>query len=291
MQIAYHIGTHYTDNDKLLKCLLKNKEDLLNQGILVPGPGQYRDQIKSAVFRAIEEEDAAAIRAEFLEAALDGTPADRLVISNDQFLSGPRRILERGQLYRLSRQRTEALNRIFGQDQLEIHLAIRNLASFIPEAFAPSQDQTFEQFLQDTDLDMLSWTDVVVAIREAAPYANITVWCNEDTPLLWSQLIRELSGIDPTSKIVGGFDLLADIMSDEGMRRLMDYLKSHPPQTEVQKRRVIAAFLDKFALEDEIEEELDLPGWTEEIVDDLTEAYEEDVYNISRIPGVTFISP
>lgn len=61
--------------------------------------------------------------------------------------------------------------------------------------------------------------------------------------------------------------------------------------TEMQKRRVMVAFLDKFAIEDEIEEELDLPGWTDELVDELTDTYEEDCFSLSRIPGVTVIAP
>jgi hypothetical protein len=54
---------------------------------------------------------------------------------------------------------------------------------------------------------------------------------------------------------------------------------------------VIAAFLDKFALDDEIEEELDMPGWTEALVDDLSDQYDEDVLAIQRMPGVTMIAP
>jgi len=75
------------------------------------------------------------------------------------------------------------------------------------------------------------------------------------------------------------------------MQRFRAYLKSHPTMTEMQKRRVIAAFLDKFAIEDEIEEELDAPGWTEETIDALTDLYEEDMHVIARIPGVSFIAP
>ena len=54
---------------------------------------------------------------------------------------------------------------------------------------------------------------------------------------------------------------------------------------------MIAAFLDKFALDEEIEEELDMPGWTEELVAELTEVYDEDVLAIQRIPGVTVLTP
>mgnify|MGYP006084880829 FL=1 len=61
--------------------------------------------------------------------------------------------------------------------------------------------------------------------------------------------------------------------------------------TEIQKRRVISAFLDKFALEEEIEDELDLAGWTKDLMDDMTDVYDEDMLEVQRIPGITLIAP
>ena len=42
---------------------------------------------------------------------------------------------------------------------------------------------------------------------------------------------------------------------------------------------------------EEVEEEIDLPGWTEDTVAVLTDSYEEDVLRIASMPGVRFISP
>ena len=61
--------------------------------------------------------------------------------------------------------------------------------------------------------------------------------------------------------------------------------------TEIQKRRVIAAFLDKYALDDAIEEEVDLPGWSQDLMRQMTETYEEDIFRINRISGVDLVSP
>jgi hypothetical protein len=80
-------------------------------------------------------------------------------------------------------------------------------------------------------------------------------------------------------------------MEAEGMRRLRAYLGSHPPQNEVQRRRILAAFLDKYARDEEIEEVIDVPGWTEATVDAMTLAYEADLATIQAIPGVTFLAP
>ena len=57
--------------------------------------------------------------------------------------------------------------------------------------------------------------------------------------------------------------------------------------TEMQKRRVISTFLDKFALE----EEVDLAGWDDDMMDDMTDVYDEDMLEVQRIPGVTLIAP
>ena len=119
----------------------------------------------------------------------------------------------------------------------------------------------------------------------------VTVWCNEDTPLIWAEIIREMAGLDHGERIQGGFDLLREIMSPEGMKRFRAYLHDHPVMSEMQKRRVMAAFLDKFALDEVLEEEIDIPGWTAELVDEITELYEEDVFQLQRIPGVHLISP
>jgi hypothetical protein len=40
------------------------------------------------------------------------------------------------------------------------------------------------------------------------------------------------------------------------MQRFAAYLKSHPEMTEIQKRRVISTFLDKFALEEKYRKSL-----------------------------------
>ena len=54
---------------------------------------------------------------------------------------------------------------------------------------------------------------------------------------------------------------------------------------------MIAAFLDKFAIEDALEEELDMPDWTDELVEQMTEIYDADVAQIQQIPGIRMLLP
>ncbi|MFT5341897.1 MAG: hypothetical protein ACI9BH_001110 [Paracoccaceae bacterium] len=291
MQIILHTGAHYTDDDRLMKCLLRNKGDFAKRGIAVPGPGKYRKLLKDT-FNALKDAPASPdARDVLIDAMLDEEQADRLILSNTHFFGAPRASVRQGVLYPMAAERIATMRQLFPDDQVEVFMAIRNPASFLPAVFDHSPHDEFADFLGGIAPQDVLWSETLMRIRDAAPNVPITVWCNEDTPLLWAQIIRDLAGLEHGEKIVGGFDLLSEIMTREGMKRFRAYLKSHAVMSETQKRWVISAFLDKFAIEEKLEEELDLPGWTDELVNEMTDIYDEDVFTIQRLPGVQMITP
>jgi hypothetical protein len=85
-------------------------------------------------------------------------------------------------------------------------------------------------------------------------------------------------------------DVLAQIMPAEGLARLNSYLKSHPPGSPALRRKVVTAFLDKFATPDRTEVEVEMPDWLPETVSRLTEDYDRDVGRLAAMPGVQFLS-
>ncbi|SEQ99981.1 hypothetical protein [Thalassovita taeanensis] len=290
MQVVLHAGAHNTDEDRLIKCLLKNSGALSEQGIVVPGPSRYRRLIRDTLQAMGKAPPAPDARALLLDAILESDPPDRLVLSNENFFSVPKSAINKGVIYPGAEEKLARFCELFAADQVELFMAIRNPATFLPAVFSQSPGGDFMDFMGGTDPRYIRWSELILRLREAVPSVQMTIWCNEDTPLLWAQLIRDMAGLEPNAKISGGFDLLSEIMSKEGMKRFRAYLKTHPVMNEIQKRRVIAAFLDKFALENEIEQEVDLPGWTDELIEDLTEFYDDDVFQISRIPGVQMIA-
>tara|TARA_R110002124_G_scaffold131954_1_gene294452 strand:- start:659 stop:1357 length:699 start_codon:yes stop_codon:yes gene_type:complete len=226
-----------------------------------------------------------------MDAFLDEGEAERVILSDANFFRTPKSAVEGGILYPAGPVRMMRMVEIFARDEVEIFMAIRNPATLLPILYSKSDGKDLEAFWGGHDPRDVLWSQTIGLLREAVPNVPITVWCNEDTPLLWGHIIRQMAGLPDDRKIIGGFDLLSSIMSDEGMKRFRAYLKDHPVMTEHQKRRAIAAFLDKYALEGEVEEELDMPGWTEELVEDMTEAYDEDVATIATIPGVRVLLP
>ncbi len=293
MQVAIHLGAHCTDDDRLLKSLLSNKNILAEEGISIPGPGRYRTMLQEAARNLKGKPASPELQEKIRDEILHDRNAARVVLSDENFICVHARIFENAMLYEKSSYKTHWLRNLFPADQVEFHIGIRNPASFIPAAFChPDQrHDSFMDFIAGTDVKDVRWSDVILTIRENNPDCPLTVWCNEDTPLIWSEVLREMSGHDPLTRLNDDFGILQTIMKPAGLRRMNEYLAANPPQTEVQRRRVLAAFLEKFAIDDEVEEELDAPGWTEDLVAELTEFYEEDLFEIERLSGVTFLSP
>lgn len=291
MQVVIHAGAHMTDEDRLIQCLLQNKERFSAIGTDVPDPRTYRKLLRDILNTAMKSGINDEARDVVLDTINHDVAADRLVLSNHGFFGTHKMAVGQGQLYPQADARIEALRQIFPNDGIEFFIALRNPASFFPALIPKTPYETMEDYLNGVDPGAFRWTDTVRRLRDAFPEMPMTIWCNEDTPLIWGQVVREMGGLDPNASFEGEFSLLSEIMSEEGMGRFEAYLSRHPDMPETQKRRVIAAFLDKFVMEDEIEEELDLPGWTEAVVDRLTEIYDEDVYEVARVTGVNMIAP
>jgi len=290
MRIVYHLGAHFTDEERLLKCLLKNREVLSQYGVVVPGPKRYRNLLRDT---AIQLKGSAASRdtqALILDKIMEEDVADRMVMSWDSFLSLAPWALD-GTLYPAAGDRVRAFSQIFPEIEAEFHLSIRNPATFLPALFEKLPNKTYEDFIGKTDIFDLHWSDVIERILAQNPGTPLTIWCDEDTPLIWPEVLRIVAGLPDDAALEGENDLLASLMSGEGMSRMQTYLQSHPPASVMQRRKVVSAFLDKFALPERIETTIEMPGWTTELVDELTATYEQDVHRIANMPGVTFIAP
>ncbi|SEM51709.1 hypothetical protein SAMN04488003_101391 [Loktanella fryxellensis] len=291
MEIALHIGANCTDQDMLLKSILKNGDVMAAHNVGAPGPGKYRRLLRETIQVLNGSTPGPDARQILLDSIVGDAVPDRLVLSNTNFICIPNRIFENGLFYPQAEFKLRGMMQLFPQDEFDIYLALRDPATFLPDAYARSKAESYAAFLQGHDPHNLQWSDLVRRIRRIAPQAALTVWCNEDTPLIWSELVRDIAGLDHDVKITGGFDLLATIMSQEGMGRLLAYLRAHPPRNDAHKRQVIAAFLDKYARDDVVDETVDLPGMTADDVADLSAAYDEDVALIAGMPDVTFVAP
>lgn len=290
MQVAFHIGAHFTDEERLSRVLLANAPTLSQGGIVVPEPGRYRRTVRDLLVAL----KGAAADTETQETLLDAMTAQdhvqRLILSNDNFMGFPARMIAKDGFHTLAPARLRALANLFPSAKVEFHIGLINPATLIPQLLAFVKGADYDSLMCGQDPAELRWAPVVQRMVQAIDGRTLVVWCNEDTPLIWPEVVRRLAGVAPEAAMQGDEAVLETIMAPEGMARMKAYMASHPPQSAAQRRKIVTAFLDKFGLADRIEIEVPLPGWDDALVADITAAYDADVAEIAAMPGVEFIS-
>lgn len=288
MRIVYHLGAHCTDEDRLVRCLLKNRAVLADQGIAVPSPTRYRRLLRETAVQLKGQAASTEAQDMLLDQIMDAPEADRLILSWDSFMSFPAWAV-RGTLYSFAGERVRAFTRIFPEIEAEFHLGLRNPATYLPALRDKVQERGHSDVMVEANPRDLRWSDAVRQILEHNPGVPLTVWCDEDTPLIWPEVLQAVSGHASNTVLTDSEDVLSLVMTETGLGRMRTYCAEHPPATVAQRRRIVTAFLEKFARPDQIEMKIDIPGWTDALVAELTDRYLEDVERIRRIPGVTVI--
>ena len=288
MRIVYHLGAHCTDEDRLVRCLLKNRAVLAGQGIEVPSPTRYRKLMREKLILLKDDVATDDMQALLLDQIMDADNADRLILSWDNFLNFPSWAVTGG-LYYLAGERVNALRRVFPSLEVECHLAIRNPATFLPDLKQKVAAKGTKEGLAPIDPMEMSWSNVVRQILYHNPGVPLTVWCDEETPLIWPEVLQAVSGHAPGTPLVDTDEVLSLIMNEIGLARMKAYCAEHPPQSVGQRRRIVTAFLEKFSRPDQVTVEIDMPGWTDDYVAALTKRYLDDVDRIAGMSGVTMI--
>ena len=169
--------------------------------------------------------------------------------------------------------------------------ALRNPASFVPNLFHASNVTEFGGILNNSNPLSLKWSELVLRLRNAFPDLPMFLWCNEDTPFIWGQIIRTLTNLPYPQKIRGDFDLYQWGGGGGAFARFQQYLETHPSMNVSQLKKVMFAFAERFALPDVMDEVIDAPNWTDTLIEKLTIIYDKDIEAIARIPKTQLLLP
>jgi hypothetical protein len=290
MEIALHIGAHLTDDGRLLRCLVKNRDALFGQKIEVPGPGRYREALIRMAAAGVDGDLSPDAGQMLLDECLDSDETRRVVFSEANMLSWKSGAVRGSALYPQAGARMAGLRTAFADHQVNLFLAIRNPASLLP-ALMPHVKPQVQQTLRTARPEGLRWGPMVVALRQFWPEAHLTVWCDEDTPFIWHRILQAVSGHAEDVALDHTFDWFDQVMVDGGAQKLETYLRAAPPVDDAHRQRVIAAFLDKYYDSEKVDVDVSIAEWDEDIIDTITELYEEDVDHLATSTDVTLIQP
>ncbi len=292
MRVVYHLGVHHTDEGRLVRSLLKNRDALMRQGVVVPGPGRYRHMLRDVVNRLRGDPASDATQEVLLEAISDIDRPERIVLSNDSFICLPERALDEGRLYARA-YKTAWLRQVFPARDTVFALGLRDPATFVPALYRARRDRglAFADFLGGIDPRALRWSAMVEDILSENPDATLVAWCNEDTPLAWGGILRAVAGVAPDLPLDGVLDIALPLLTEAGAETVHATFGPPPHGDGRAFRDRLSGLLGAHAREGELSEEIDLPGWDAALMDDLTAAYDADVARIAAMPGVAFIEP
>jgi hypothetical protein len=291
MRIVYHLGAHCTDEERLIKCLLKNRGPLAAQGIAVPGPSRYRNLLRETANSLGRRPSGPDAQQALLEQILESdAPVDRLILSWDGFMAYPQWVLHGG-FYMRAGLNLRKLTDVLPDHPAEFHLALRNPAGLIPALLQRQKDRSYADLMGDLHPQDLFWSDVLGNIRQQNPEVPIHVWCDEDSPLIWPDVLAVVSGHAPGLVLEGQDDLLSALLAPVDLARLQADLAARGRINPALRRQIIADFLDHHALPERMETPVELPGWTEGLIENLCLQYDQDLDRIARIPGVTLTLP
>ena len=293
MRITLHIGAHHTRTPRLVGAMKSSERALGRLNIATPGPTHYRPIISAELARLdglppiIEEEDAVLARI-----LGDQTDAKHLIMINEDWAGDRNTMFKGGQLYTAIAESVSRVAELFSQHEVHISMGIRNPAFLINAALtAPATPVSLNWFLKSNDPMDLSWVAPVEQVQKAVPNAQITMWCEEDTPLIWPRIIRQVANVPQDTPIRGALAAIVDSLKPEGVDRFRTFLRNHTLTSAVQYERAVLAFLDKYADESLMSMSCNVPGWTAETVHDLSLNYEDDIAALVAKDNVNFILP
>ncbi|MBS0565710.1 MAG: hypothetical protein JSR87_14940 [Proteobacteria bacterium] len=291
MRIVFHLGVHCTDDGRLIRSVLRSRSAFLDRPLHVPGPRSYRSLLRETLGILNGATASDEVQSLLLDALTDADEAERILLFHENLICLPQRIVSEQGLYAMAPRRLEAIANLFPGHQCEFHLALCNPAVLIPSLVQRGVAESYDAVMGGADLGRQRWLPTIRRIVEANRAIDLTLWCSEDAALIWPQILRRICALPPDMALDGDTDMAAALMSDAGAAALRDGLAADPPASAEAWTSRVSAALEEHGRDEELTLPVDLPGWTGEVVADLTEAYIDECAAIATMPGVRFLSP
>lgn len=291
MQMVFHLGVHGTDRDRLLKTLLNNRAALQGIGTEVVTPNRHRGLFDEALASLNGGTATPEMEQIMMDAMLESDDPKRIVMSTSTFMGAPGRAVGRDGLYPQIGMRAAALSRLFPSAQTEFFLAMRNPATLLAEVLPQFSGGGYDDLMQGNHPLQLRWRLAIQKLVRSVQGRRLVLWCHEDVPLIWPEVVRLIGALPDGVPLAGNMPYMFDLLGPSGMEKLRAAMAGRDQTNVVQRRQIYSDVLAAHALPEVLEQTVDLPGWTQELVDQVTENYRADVAEIAVLPGVEFILP
>lgn len=291
MQVAFHVGVHGTDDDRVMRCLQMNR-DLLARRHLEVSPKEVNEPILNEALAALKGGVASPEMEEVvLDALMERDHVARLIFSRPTLLGLPRRAFDAAGLLHAAGPKMRALANLFPSAECEFFMALKNPATYVPDALRRALRHGERIPAAALEPEEMRWAPTLRRVVRELGGRRLVLWCNEDTPLVFPEIMRRLIGIPAGEPLEGEMLMAERVLTDEGREALAQRLKAEAPASVAERRRITSAVLEAHHDPEAVRLRIDLPGWSQQTVDRMTAAYDADLAEIAALPGVEFIGP
>lgn len=289
MQIVYHVGAHGSDHERLVRTLLRNREALFDLGTEIPSPTRYRGVFGGAITSLNGGNAPTELQETLLDALIDNQASRRVILSQSMFLGMPQRALSPEGLYPRGPFRMNGLSNLFPDNVVEFFMSVVHPATQVAALVHLNQGD-YNGIMNGIDPRRLRWAPTIRAIQAAIPDRDFVIWAQEDLPFTWPEILRRMAGVGPEVALKGDDAILAELLPPEAMAALQGRIDALPASDIRARRDLIETALAGGAAAAAVESDIALPGWSQELIDEMSRIYAADLAEIAAISGIEFIS-
>lgn len=291
MQIVFHCGVHTTDNGRISQLLDRNEDRLRADHTELVPPARHRGLFRNPLQSLSGGTATKEMEDVLLDAILQNDHTERAILSTPGLLGVPSAATGKDGIYPSMGYRLSSLANLFPSCDAEFFIAIRNPATMLSDLAQGMSERNRQSLLSACQYFELRWNETIRRLAQSAQGRRVVIWCDEDTPLILPEIVRLLGHISPEIPLKGDQDFLKELLTPQGQELLAADNTAQEPSAIEERRNLYSHLLRKHAAEDALEQRIELPGWTQDIVDEVTELYYHDIEEIAELPGVEFVSP
>lgn len=291
MKMAFYLGGYGTEPDRTIRALMQNRDWMLEHGIEPVPPARQRGLFAEALATLDGATASPQMETVLTEAILDGSVPDRVICAQPSILGTVAQCLGRDGFFMNAGRRMAAAAGLFPSSEAEFYLALRNPATLVPWMLSQLPADEAASLMDRRDPATMRWAPAMRQAVSALAGRPLVIWCHEDTPLIWPEVIRRIATMPADIPLRGGLGLLSDLLTAQGMTQLQAELAAESRLTVAHRREIFTRALTTHARPEAIETTINLPGWDQALVDRMTHDYAQDVAEIAALPGVEFLTP
>ena len=274
--------------DRLIRTLLRNRDELWRAGVEVPSPRRYRGVYGEAMVALKGGPASAEMQEMLLDAVMVSDDAARVVLSQAAFIGQPKRAVTPTGVYPTAHHRMTGLSNLFPQSPVEFFVSILHPARHVQDLVSQMKGD-YAAVMEDIDPRQLRWAPMFQRMLGAVPDRRIVAWAEEDLPFTWPEVLRAVAGVTAAMPLQDEDAILSDLLSPEALEQLNTQI-AEQPELSVNGRRDLVEQALAQAEPAKLEADIDLPGWSQDLIDELSEIYAADLAEIAALSGVEFIS-